>query len=44
VQSRDNAPLQTRAIDDDDTAVKGVSVRETGAKRRSFFKDRDYGA
>jgi hypothetical protein len=44
VQSGDSAPLETRAIDGDETAVKGISVRETGAKRRSFFKDRDYGS
>ena len=44
VQSSENAPLQARAIDDDDTVAKGVSGQETGAKRGSFFKDRDYGA
>lgn len=43
VQSRDQVPLDTRAIDDDDTAVKGVSTQEHGAKRGSFFKNRDYG-
>ena len=44
VQARDNARSEKGATDDEITAVKNVTRQETGAKRSSFFKDRDYGA
>ena len=42
VQAGDDKQRDARAFEDEDTAVKGVSGQETGAKRSSFFKDRDY--
>ena len=42
VQTREEAQREARAFEDEDTAVKGVSGQESGAKRSSFFKDRDY--
>jgi len=44
VQARDNAQSEKGSTDDEITAVKNVTRQETGAKRSSFFKDRDYGA
>ena len=43
-QFADNAPAVVAAVDDDSNANKRVSSQETGAKRSSFFKDRDYSA
>ena len=44
VQATDNVPLDACAIDIEETVLKGISMHEHGAKRGSFFKDRDYGA
>ena len=44
VQASDEKRRDARAFEDEDTAVKGVSSQEKGAKRSSFFKDRDYRA
>ena len=44
VQARDNVQPARGAADDDANANKRVSGQETGAKRSSFFKDRDYPA
>ncbi len=43
VQARDNA-LRDVNTDDEITAVKRVTSKEHGAKRSSFFKNRDYRA
>ena len=40
----DNAQAAGSTVDDDVNANKRVSGQETGAKRGSFFKDRDYPA
>ena len=44
VQSSDREPLDVSAIENEETVLKGISTQEHGAKRGSFFKDRDYGA
>ena len=44
-QLADNVPpAADSAVDDEANANKRVSGQETGAKRSSFFKDRDYPA
>lgn len=43
-QFADNVPAAASAVDDEANANKRVSGQETGAKRSSFFKDRDYPA
>lgn len=44
VQAQENVQSGSGAVDDDANANKRVSGQETGAKRSSFFKDRDYSA
>lgn len=44
VQEQENVPAGASPVDDDVNANKRVSGQETGAKRSSFFKDRDYPA
>ena len=43
-QLADNVQAAGSTVDDDVNANKRVSGQETGAKRSSFFKDRDYPA
>lgn len=44
VQAQENQASGGRAIDDDLTSSERVSGQQTGAKRGSFFKNRDYPA